>query len=67
MENELKIKAIKIIQEIQNGNFDRNNPICPKGDIAKLFWEDATFAYGMEYGAIVALMRIADLTIDDFN
>jgi hypothetical protein len=55
------------IMNIQTGNWDRNVPECPKGNIAQLLWEDQNFSYGMEYGAIVALMQSADLTIAELD
>lgn len=62
-----KEKALSIIKEIQSGEWDRNTPDCPKGLIAIDKWEDPLFSYGMEYGAIVGLMQVFDLTIEDIN
>lgn len=58
-------KAIETIHNIQNGEWNRHIPFCPKGELAKKLWEDATFSYGMEYGAIVALMQIFDIDKDE--
>ena len=60
-----KQQAIAKIKEIQSGRWDRNKPEPPKGSLAKTFWTDETFAYGMEYGAIVALMQAFEITKDD--
>jgi len=60
--------AINYIKEIQNGKFDRNTiKGLSKGKIAKYLWNNATFAYGMEYGAILATMKIFDLTLGDLK
>ena len=60
-----KIEAIKIIKDIQSGKWNRNNPESPKGSIAINLWDDGTFSYGMEYGAIVVLMQAFNITIED--
>jgi len=59
--------AIQKIKEIQNGYWDRHNPECPKGRIIERLnlWNDNNFSYGMEYGAIVALMQVFNITIED--
>ena len=60
-----KEKAIKQIKMIQNGEWDRNNPEPPKGAIAVGLWYDNNFSYGMEYGAIVVLMQMFEITKED--
>ena len=60
-----KEQAIKYIKDIRNGIFERNVPAINKGRIAEKFWNDDTFSYGMEYGAILATMQLFDLTEDD--
>ena len=62
-----KEKALSIIKQIQKGKWDRYTPEPPKGSIAKDVWEDSMFSYGMEYGAIVGLMQVFDLTIEDIQ
>ena len=57
--------AILYIKAIQNGSFDRNAVEVPKGSLAKRFWDDPTFSYGMEYGAILALMDLFDISKDE--
>jgi len=54
-----KDQAIKCIGKIQNGKFDRNEIVdqIPRGKVAIAKWNDTVFAYGMEYGAIMALMK----------
>jgi hypothetical protein len=60
-----KDKAIKYIQDIQHGNFNRNEVDVPKGQIAERIWNDSKFSYGMEYGAILALMKAFNITKND--
>lgn len=56
-----KKEAIKWTKDIQNGLYDRNEIDVPKGRIAKSIWNNKKFAYGMEYGAITAVMKIFNL------
>lgn len=60
-----KSEAIAKIKAIQSGRWNRNNPDPPKGLLAKALWNDASFSYGMEYGAIVALMQAFGITKND--
>ena len=55
--------AIKYIKEIQNSSFDRYDILdeIPLGEIAKAKWDDSMFSYGMEYGAIYALMKLFNI------
>lgn len=57
-----KQAAIKLIRDIQNGHWDRNKPMPPRGSIAVDKWDESLFSLGMEYGAIVMLMQLAGLT-----
>jgi len=59
-----KKQAIKWIKEIQNGKFDRNEIVfkIPRGSIAIDKWNDVLFSYGMEYGAIHALMKAFNIS-----
>lgn len=59
--------AIKTIRRIQCGEWDRNTPRPPTGTIAAGKWLDPVFGLGMEYGAIVALMQIYDISIDEIK
>ena len=63
----MKHKAISLIKQIQTSQWDRNKVDVPKGNLAKRLWDDVTFAYGMEYGAIAALMQLFNLTEGDLN
>jgi hypothetical protein len=58
-----KQQAIQWVKRIQGGQFDRNEikDRIPKGKLAENLWNDGTFSYGMEYGAIMAVMKIFDL------
>lgn len=62
-----KQQAIAEIKRIQSGKFNRNEPECPKGKIAENLWNDDKFSYGMEYGAIVALMQAFEISIEDLQ
>lgn len=59
--------AIIWIKEIQNGEGVNMNkfPADMKGEIAKKLWSDATFSYGVEYGVMLALMEVFNITRDD--
>jgi len=60
-------QAIEWIKEIQTGKFDRNEIDVPKGNTAEVFWHDPMFSYGMEYGAILAIMKIFNLSKKDLS
>ena len=60
-----KSDAIKEIKNIQTGGFDRNKIEVPKGLQAIRYWDDSMFSYGMEYGAIHALMVSFDISMDE--
>lgn len=60
-----RIDAIKWIKEIQNGAFKRNEIDVPKGRIAISCWNDPMFGYGMEYGAILAIMKIFNISSNE--
>jgi len=62
-----KIQAIKKIKLIQSSRWNRHVPEAPKGNLAVKLWNDDSFAYGMEYGAIVVLMQVFDITIEDLH
>lgn len=47
------------IKRIQSGEIDRHDfPESMKGEIAKDQWHDAKFAYGMEYGYLLAMLEL---------
>jgi hypothetical protein len=56
-----KQQAIQKIKKIQSGWFDRTYPESMKGSLAKRFWDDNTFGFGMEYGYILACLQIFDI------
>ena len=63
-----KDQAIKWIKEIQTGGFNRNEIVnqIPRGNIAVKIWDDSLeFSFGMEYGAIMALMITYDIKGED--
>ena len=62
-----KAQAIEWIKEIQGGDFDRNEMIAeiPRGLMAVEHWNNSKFSYGMEYGAILTLMKIYGIKKDE--
>ena len=62
-----KYEAIKFIKKIQSGQFDREQIEIPKGVAAIDLWDDSKFTYGMEYGAILALMVAFDISMKDLT
>lgn len=60
--------VLEKIKEIQNGSgVNRDFPEVPKGSMAEDLWDNSTFTYGMEYGAILILMQIFKLTKEDLK
>ena len=62
--NETEIK--EFISDIQGGGdriwLMRNAfPDDMKGSMAKQFWDDPTFTYGIEYGALIILYHILEV------
>ena len=54
-----KSAAIAWIKRIQEGDFDKNEIAdLPKDKLVEQMWGDPIFVYGMEYGAILAAMKI---------
>lgn len=62
-----KQDAIQYIKQIQSGNFNRYDPDIPRGEVAADLWEDSKFGYGMENGAILALMKAFDISLSDMG
>lgn len=60
-----RMEAIKWIKSIQNGGFNKHEIEVPRGEIAVMYWEDGKFDLGMEYGAIIALMKAFDISKED--
>ncbi len=48
---------------------DRNAAldVLGRGSIAVGLWNDPTFTYGIEYGVLIALIRVFNLTQDDLD
>lgn len=47
------------IAQVQNGEIERHSfPEEMKGEIAKDVWHDAKFAFGMEYGYLLAMVDL---------
>ena len=61
--------AIRWIREIQGGSgVDRSQfPEALKGNLAKHCWDDEKFAYGIEYGVILALLKAYDIKPEDLR
>lgn len=59
-----RVEAIQWFKEIQNGEgVDITDfPDRLKGSMAKQFWHDSMFSYGLEYGVLLALIKIFDLS-----
>ena len=62
-----KEQGMQWLKEIQNVGFDRNELEVPRGQAAERFWNEPMFVYGMEYGAILAIMKVFDITKDDLK
>jgi len=63
----VKEQAIRYIKDVQNGKMDKTINGVPVGKIVDglNLWYDTNFSYGMEYGAILALMQLFDIEKDD--
>ena len=60
-------EAREWIQEIWNGEgVDRDKYVgrVPRGEMAKRYWNDTMFTYGVEYGVLIALVEVFDLDLD---
>ena len=64
-----KRSVVRRIVDIQSGLMsDRDEfPESMKGEIAKDIWLESKFDLGMEYGYILALMQIFDISEDDYH
>ena len=64
-----KKHAIKWFKEIQGGDgvVRSKFPDNLKGNLAAHLWNEITFTYGIEYGVLIALMDIFDITIEDLR
>ena len=62
-----KQAAIRFIKAIQNGELDRyeNLDNFPRSNMAIEYWDNHMFSYGMEYGAIMALMKVYNIQKDE--
>jgi hypothetical protein len=60
-----KEDIIALIQQIQNGGWNRHVPTCPKSEMAERHWNESLFSYGMEYGAIVVLMQVFSISASE--
>ena len=66
-----KADAIARIKDIQSGNppdrYGNQHLLAIRGQIARDYWNEAVFTYGMEYGQIGALMDAFDITVEDLG
>jgi hypothetical protein len=64
-----KQEAIKWISEIHNGKgVDTTRfPEILKGSLAKEYWYNDLFSYGIEYGVMIALMEAFDIKSNDIG
>ena len=62
-----KKSAIKKIVSIQSGHgVDRKKfPESLKGEIAKRNWNEGIFTFGIEYGYILALLEVFEISKED--
>jgi len=65
-------QAIEWYRAIQNdaGTFSVRKEYREKfgiGNIAEMLWNDGSFTYGMEYGILIAIAKIFDLTKSDLE
>lgn len=62
-------QAIAWYKEIQSGVFGPERwDYLEKfgvGEVAKMLWNNPDFAYGIEYGVLIAIAKIFDLSHDD--
>ena len=56
----------KTIQSVYGINRD-SFPKEMKGEIACVLWDDNNFTYGLEYGALIALQKIYNITTEDLK
>lgn len=64
-----KEQALKWFKKIQNGSgIDRSKfPDILKGSIAKDKWNDFLFTYGVEYGVLISLIEMFDISLNDLK
>ncbi len=64
-----KDQAIKWFKRIQNGSGVDTSifPDILKGSIARDKWGDSLFTYGIEYGVLIALIKIFDIKLEDLE
>lgn len=67
--NNLKKEAIKHIKDIQNGSgVKRDNfPEYMKGSIVKDNWNNSIFTIGIEYGYIIGIMNLFNITKENLK
>ena len=67
--SEFKKLAVDIIYDIQNGKLNREEmkQELPLGATANRRWNDEVFSHGMEYGAILMIMRLYGLEKKDLR
>lgn len=62
--------AIAWYQAITGGEgVDRNSvlDVLERGALAEKHWNDALFTYGIEYGVLIALISVFDLTNEEVH
>lgn len=62
-------QAIEWYKEVQSGVFGSERMDYLEkfevGEVAKMLWNNPDFTYGIEYGALIAIAKIFDLSPDD--
>ena len=65
-----KEDAIKLFRAIQNGRGtgdfkETYAETLPRGCLAERVWHNSEFSYGIEYGILIALSKVFELTTGD--
>lgn len=59
-------EAREWISEVCTEGVDRSKFVgrVPRGEMAKRYWDDPMFSYGVEYGVLMALVKVFDLDLE---
>ncbi len=67
MNKENAVKWYKAIQNGQGVDRDEYLPVLKRGKIAEDLWNEGSFTLGIEYGVLIALIRIFNLKTEDLT
>ena len=65
-----KKEAIKKYKEITSGaGVDRDKPldVIKRGNVAEMLWNESAFTLGIEYGFLIALVEIFNISENDLS